>query len=162
MADSETAADGEQHILPILSDQLLLTESQPLYLLDSGERQIQLPEFRKGQTPYRLTLELTANPIWYAVQALATEEDTASANCLDQLASYYTHTLATQLAQSHPKIRQLITQWQAEGGNVETLQAALSRNEELKNILLEETPWVMEAQDETVRKQRLSLLFDLI
>ena len=161
VADSETATDGEQHILPILSDQLLLTESQPLYLLDSGERQIQLPGFRKGQTPYRLTLELTANPIWYAVQALATEEVTTSANCLDQLASYYTYTLATQLAQSHPKIRQLITQWQAEGGNVETLQAALNRNEELKNILLEETPWVMEAQDETVRKQRLSLLFDL-
>ena len=161
VADSETAADGEQHLLPILSDQLLLTESQPLYLLDSGERQIQLPGFRKGQTPYRLTLELTANPIWYAVQALSTVDATASANCLDQLASYYTYTLATQLAQSHPKIRQLISQWQAEGGNVETLQAALHRNEELKNILLEETPWVMEAQDEAERKQRLSLLFDL-
>lgn len=161
VADSETAADGEQHILPILCDQLLLTESQPIYLWSNGEQQMPIPSFRKGQTPYRLTLELTANPIWYAVQALSTVEATESANCLDQLASYYTHTLATQLAQSHPKIRQVITQWQAEGGNVETLHAALSRNEELKNILLEETPWVMEAQDEAQRKQRLSLLFDL-
>lgn len=161
VADSEIATDGEQHILPILSDQLLLTESQPIYLLSSGEQQMPIPSFRKGQTPYRLTLELTANPIWYAVQALSTVEVTESANCLDQLASYYTHTLATQLAQSHPRIRQVITQWQAEGGNVETLHAALSRNEELKNILLEETPWVMEAQDESERKQRLSLLFDL-
>ena len=161
VADSEIATDGEQHILPILSDQLLLTESQSFYLLGSSEKQISAPGFRKGQTPYRLTLELTANPIWYAVQALSTMDVTESANCLDHLASYYTYTLATQLAQSHPKIRQIITQWQAEGGNVETLQAALSRNEELKNMLLEETPWVMEAQDETVRKQRLSLLFDL-
>lgn len=161
VADSEIATDGEQHILPILSDQLLLTESQSFYLLGNGEKQISAPGFRKGQTPYRLTLELIANPIWYAVQALSTMDVTESANCLDHLASYYTYTLATQLAQSHPKIRQIITQWQAEGGNVETLQAALSRNEELKNMLLEETPWVMEAQDETVRKQQLSLLFDL-
>ena len=161
VADSEIATDGEQHLLPILSDQLLLTESQPIYLLDSGEQQLPIPGFRKGQTPYRLTLELTTNPIWYAVQALSTMEVTASANCFDQVASYYTHTLATLLVQSHPMIRQLITQWQAEGGNVETLHAALNRNAELKNILLEETPWVMEAQDEAVRKQRLSLLFDL-
>ena len=161
MADSETASDGEQHILPILSDQLLFTESQPIYLWHSGEQSVAVPGFRKGQTPYRLTLELTANPIWYAVQALSTSDVTESANCLDLIGSYYTHTLAAQLAQSHPKIRQVITQWQAEGGNVETLHAALSRNEELKNVLLEETPWVMEAQDEATRKQRLSLLFDL-
>ena len=161
IADGEKASDGEQHLLPILSDQLLLTESQPLYVVEPGEHSFAVKGFEKGQRPYRLTFELTANPIWYAVQAISSFPDPASTNSVDQMACYYTNTLAAQLLQSHPRLKAVISQWQAEGNRVETLQAALQRNEELKNILLEETPWIMEAHDEATRKQRLSLLFDL-
>jgi len=46
-------------------------------------------------------------------------------------------------------------------GNASTLYSNLEKNQELKNILLEETPWVLAADNETEQKQRLSLLFDL-
>ncbi len=37
----------------------------------------------------------------------------------------------------------------------------LEKNQELKYALLEETPWVLDAQDESERKRRVGLLFDL-
>ena len=73
----------------------------------------------------------------------------------------YSNTLASYIAQAHPRIQKVINQWTAQGGNASTLYSNLEKNQELKNILLEETPWVLAADNETEQKQRLSLLFDL-
>lgn len=161
VADSEQGGDGEQTLLPVLTDRVWVTDSHPFYLADSLESlAIRLPEL-VGSTPFRLTLEMSANPIWYAVQALPMLTQTEREDALSYFAAYYGNTLASHIARSNPRIRQVIDAWTAQGGNAETLYSNLSRNEELKNILLEETPWVLEAADETERKQRLSLLFDL-
>ena len=69
--------------------------------------------------------------------------------------------MASYIAQAHPRIQKVINQWTAQGGNASTLYSNLEKNQELKNILLEETPWVLAADNETEQKQRLSLLFDL-
>lgn len=160
VADSEEGSDGEQHLIPILSNRLLLTESIPFYLLEEGEKQIRLPK-NKGSQPFRYTLEVSANPIWYAVQALPTLTEPENEDILSWFASYYGNTLATYIAQAHPRIQTVIQQWTAQGGNASTLLSNLEKNTELKNILLEETPWVLEAKDETEQKQRLALLFNL-
>ena len=74
---------------------------------------------------------------------------------------FYSNTLASYIAQAHPRIQKVINQWTAQGGNASTLYSNLEKNQELKNILLEETPWVLATDNETEQKQRLSLLFDL-
>lgn len=160
VADSDNGSDGEQHLIPVLSDQLLITESTPFYLNQAGEKQIRLPGSSQS-TPFRLTLEVSANPVWYAVQALPTLTQPEKEDVLSWFASYYSNTLATSIAKAHPRIRQVIGRWTAEGGNAATLFSNLEKNEELKNILLEETPWVLAAENETEQKQRLALLFDL-
>ena len=161
LADSEKGSDGEQQIVPVLSNQLLITESTPFYLLKEGEKQIRISGNSEGATPFRLTLEMTGNPIWYAVQALPTITQPNNDNILSWFAAYYSNTLASYIAQAHPRIRKVISQWTAQGGNASTLYSNLEKNQELKNILLEETPWVLAADNETEQKQRLSLLFDL-
>ncbi|MDD2954311.1 MAG: alpha-2-macroglobulin family protein, partial [Parabacteroides sp.] len=161
LADSEKGSDGEQQIVPVLSNQLLITESTPFYLLKEGEKQIHISGNSEGKTPFRLTLEMTGNPIWYAVQALPTITQPDNDNILSWFAAYYSNTLASYIAQAHPRIRKVINQWTAQGGNASTLYSNLEKNQELKNILLEETPWVLAADNETEQKQRLSLLFDL-
>ena len=161
LADSEKGSDGEQQIVPVLSNQLLITESTPFYLLKEGEKQIRISGNSEGATPFRLTLEMTGNPIWYAVQALPTITQPNNDNILSWFAAYYSNTLASYIAQAHPRIRKVINQWTAQGGNASTLYSNLEKNQELKNILLEETPWVLAADNETEQKQRLSLLFDL-
>ena len=161
LADSEKGSDGEQQIVPVLSNQLFITESTPFYLLKEGEKQIRISGNSEGATPFRLTLEMTGNPIWYAVQALPTITQPNNDNILSWFAAYYSNTLASYIAQAHPRIQKEISQWTAQGGNASTLYSNLEKNQELKNILLEETPWVLAADNETEQKQRLSLLFDL-
>lgn len=160
IADSDKGSDGEQHLIPVLSNQILVTESTPFYLFDKNEEVIRLKD-GKGVKPFRTTLELTANPIWYAVQALPTITQPENDNIISWFASYYSNTLASYIAKAHPRMQQVISQWKAQGGSASTLYSNLEKNAELKNILLQETPWVLEADNETEQKQRLSLLFDL-
>lgn len=160
IADSDNGSDGEQHLIPVLSDEVLITESTPFYLDQTSEKQIRLPGSSQS-TPFRLTLEVSANPVWYAVQALPTLTQPEKDDILSWFASYYSNTLATSIVKAHPRIRQVINQWTAQGGTASTLLSNLEKNEELKNILLEETPWVLAAENETEQKERLSLLFDL-
>jgi uncharacterized protein YfaS (alpha-2-macroglobulin family) len=110
---------------------------------------------------YRLTLEFTSNPVWYAVQALPAMTTPESDNVLSWFASYYSNVFAVYVANSTPKIKSIIDVWTKQGGTKETLLSQLEKNQELKAVLLEETPWVMEGQDETEQRQRLSLLFDI-
>lgn len=161
IADSEHGSDGEQQILPVLSNQLLIMESTPFFLFQQNEKQIRIPDRQEGKIPFRLTLEITANPVWYAVQALPTIAQPDNDNILSWFAAYYSNTLAAHIAQSNPRMQKAIAQWTAQGRDVSSLYSDLEKNPELKSILLEETPWVLAADNETEQKQRLSLLFDL-
>jgi uncharacterized protein YfaS (alpha-2-macroglobulin family) len=158
IAESNQGSDGEQHLVPVLSNQIMITESKPFFLFDTDQTQISL---EKEGNPYRITLEMTANPIWYAVQALPTVSQPDNDNVISWFNAYYTNTLASYIAAANPRIQQIISQWKAKGGTASTLYSNLQKNEELKTILLQETPWVLEAENETEQKQRLELLFDM-
>lgn len=158
IAETPEGSDGEQHMIPVLSNRILVTESTPFYLSDQNEKNINITP---GANPYRLTLEVSANPVWYAVQALSTMTTPTKDDVVSWFASYYTNTIAGSIAASQPRIQQVISQWTAQGGDASTLHSNLENNEELKNILLEETPWVLTAETETEQKQRLALLFDI-
>lgn len=62
-----------------------------------------------------------------------------------------------QSAEGEERIRKLETT----RGTRETFLSNLQKNRELKNILLAESPWVLEAQTEQQQKERVSALFDL-
>ena len=159
IAKGDKGSDGEQHLIPVLSNQIMLTESTPFYLFNKDQEIVHL-QTEKGIQPFRTTLELTANPIWYAVQALPTINQPENENIISWFGSYYGNTLAYHIASSHPRIQQAIRQWEAKGEDVSTLYSNLEKNPELKTILLQETPWVLEAENETDQKQRLYLLLN--
>lgn len=162
IADTETVSDGEQHLLPVLSNEILITESTPIYLKGEGEKVITVPGNTKSSyRPYLQTLEISANPIWYAVQALPTLTSPSNNSASAWFASYYSNILATSIVQANPRMRTIIDQWMVAGKDAASLLSNLEKNEELKTILLEETPWVLEAESETEQIQRLNTLFDL-
>jgi hypothetical protein len=108
---------------------------------------------------HNLTLEYTSNPAWYAVQALPYLMEYPY-ECSEQLFSrYYANALASHIAHSNPKIKRVFDAWK--NYTPDALLSNLEKNEELKALILEETPWVLNAQDESERKQRIALLFDL-
>lgn len=163
MAETPEASDGEQHLIPVLPDEIRVTESVPFVLPGAGDKTIRTGWQALGSTarPYSMTLELTANPVWYAVQALPSVSVPESENVVSIFSAYYTNILAEFIARSHPRIQAMIEQWKKQGGTSETLYSDLQQNQELKDILLQETPWVLAAKNETEQKQQLALLFDL-
>jgi hypothetical protein len=163
IAESENGKDGEQHLLPVLPDEILLTESIPFYLTDEKEKRIEIKDAQPSATRrlQGMTVELSSNPVWYAVQALPTIAQPHNDDAVSWFASYYSQTLAASIARLHPRIKRVIDQWEAQKETSPSLRSKLEQNEELKTVLLEETPWVLEAQTATEQQQSLSLLFDL-
>ena len=160
IADAGSVSDGEQHILPVISNEILITESIPFYM--TNEREITItPPMAKGKNQRSLThtLELSSNPVWYAVQALSTQATPTNRDVLSWFAAYYTNTLAGSIATTNPRIKQVIDAWAVQDENPDLL-SNLEKNDELKSILLEETPWVFEANNEAERKKRLGVLFN--
>ena len=110
---------------------------------------------------YRLTLEFASNPAWYAVQALPVLGEPTSDNAVAWFASYYANVMGNHIAKAYPKVTAMVEAWKKQGNDEEAFLSNLEKNQELKSILLEETPWVLDARNEAEQKQKLSLLFDL-
>ncbi|NDV67622.1 hypothetical protein D0T66_01760 [Dysgonomonas sp. 25] len=165
IATSETFSDGEQHVLPVLSNRMMVTESMPFDVTEAGENTFVYEKLKNNQsatlTNYRLTLEYADNPAWYAVMALPVLSNPSNDDAISWFASYYVNSLGASMMQQYPRVANMIQAWQKQGGSKETLISKLQQDEEVKNILLAETPWVLDAKDETEQMQRLSLLFDL-
>ncbi|MFZ4581102.1 MAG: alpha-2-macroglobulin family protein, partial [Paludibacter sp.] len=164
IATAGNFSDGEQKYLPVLPDKVLITESLPLIIRSNQTRKFTFESLLKNATKVdtkNLTVEFSSNPVWYAVQALPTLSAPESNNALDYLTAYYANTLAAFIANSNPKIAKIFDQWKNATSSRDALLSNLQKNAELKNMLLEETPWVMAAKDETEQKRQLALLFDL-
>ena len=61
----------------------------------------------------------------------------------------------------NPQIQPVFEAWKKQGVKKETLWSELEKNQELKSLLLAETPWLAQAADEQEQRQRIGLLFDL-
>ena len=165
VAESNLFSDGEQHALAILPNRMLVTESMRMDVNRNQTKQFSMDRLVNQTSStlqnYRLTLEFASNPAWYAVQALPVLSEPDNDNAISWFAAYYTNTLGLHIANKYPKVNAMIDVWQKQGGDEETLLSNLEKNQELKNVLLEETPWVLEAKSEAEQKQKLSLLFNL-
>lgn len=165
VAQSETFSDGEQHVLAVLSNRMLVTESMPIDITKSGTSTFTFDKLYNNKSTttdnYRLTLEYASNPAWYAVQALPTISNPSNENAVNWFASYYVNMLGSSIVRQYPKVSAMIQAWLKQSGDKQALVSKLQKDEELKAVLLEETPWVLDAKNETEQIQRLSLLFDL-
>ena len=164
VAQAGNFSDGEQKYLPVLPDKVLLTESMPMTIRGNETRTFSFGNLLKNGSKVdtkNLSVEFSSNPAWYAVQSLPTISTPENDNALDYFTAYYANSLAAFIANSTPKIAATFDQWKKAGGSRDALLSNLEKNKELKNMLLEETPWVMVAKDETEQKRQIALLFDL-
>lgn len=164
VANGVGVSDGEERVLPILTDRVLVTESLPLSITKVGTKSFTLGKLENNtSTTLRhqsLKLEFTPNPAWYAVQALPYLMEFPH-ECAEQVFSrYYANRLAAHIVEERPVIKQVFEQW-SKPGNEAAFLSALEKNPELKGIMLEETPWVLNAKDEGERRRRIALFFDL-
>ena len=165
VADGDTFSDGEQCYIPVLTDKQWVTETVPLNVNGEGAHIFSLENLfnkhSKTASEQRLTVEFTAHPAWYAVQALPVVANPQNEDALSWATAYYAHSLAACIVKENPRIKQIFDSWKAQSGTKETFMSNLQKNQELKNILLAETPWLAEATNEAEQKQRIATLFDL-
>ena len=165
IADSGTFSDGEQQLLPVISNKEHLVETLPMPVRGEETRTFSLDSLfnhhSKTATDRKLTVEFTGNPAWYAIQALPSLSLPENNNAISWATAYYANTLASYIMNSQPRIKAVFDSWKLQGGTKETFLSNLQKNQEVKNILLSESPWVLEAQTEEQQKERIATLFDL-
>lgn len=160
----QAVGDGEENTLPILTNRILVTETLPLPLRGNQTKTFRFDKLVNNNsetlTHHRFTIEFTSNPVWYAVQALPYLMEYPY-ECSEQTWNrYFANALASHITAKLPKIRRVFEQWKHLDSTA--FLSNLHKNEELKSILLEETPWVLEAKSEEQQKKNIALLFDML
>lgn len=165
VADAGTFSDGEQQAVPVLRNKENITETIALTVNGDTTRVYSLDNLFNRHSPSatgrKLTVEMTGNPAWYAVQSLPSLAQPQNDDAISWATVLYANTLASYIANANPKIKAVFDAWKQQGGTKESLLSNLQKNQELKNILLQESPWVLEATTEQEQKERLATLFDV-
>lgn len=160
LAQGPSHSDGEEHILPVLSQLHFLTDTYPFSLSTQNSITPEELSLREVERPNQdeLTLEITTNPLWYVVQALPNYELPQKPNALSWFNYYFIHAMASDIVKTNPEIQEVFKQWQQL--SPEELESELFQNPELKKVMLEETPWVFNAESQSLRKKEIARLFD--
>jgi len=149
--------DGEQVMVPVLTTISPVIETQPFYIeAAQGHYEATLPEFPKDA---RVTLEYCDNPIWYCVLALPTIFSDSYCTATDAAHSLYALQIAQTVAKSQPQIKEAIDYWKSHEED-STLVSMLEKNQDLKIGTLLASPWVRDADRQTLRMSKLHELFD--
>ncbi|HAC92658.1 MAG TPA: alpha-2-macroglobulin family protein, partial [Planctomycetaceae bacterium] len=161
VASTGRLSDGEEGYLPVLSRRILVTESLPLPIRGQQTKQFnfqRLIDSGKSSTLQHqsLTVQMASNPAWYAVMSLPYLMEYPH-RCSEQLFNrLYANCLAGHIAASDPKIERVFQQWRG----TEALDSPMQKNQEIKSAVLEESPWVRQAQAESQSRRNVGILFD--
>lgn len=154
-------SDGEQHYMAVMPDRELVTNTKAFTWDGAGERTIDLRQmFAEDNDDNRLTVEYTDNPSWLILQTLPVITETCEDNALCLAAAYYANGLGRNIIKSVPDFKRVLDLWGQEKGEETSLMSNLQKNEELKSVVLSETPWLMEARTEADRKRMLTGFYD--
>ena len=161
-AKADNYTDGEEQSLPVVSNRMLVTETLPLYMKGEGTKEFTFSKLLANASPTltneSITVEYTPQPLWYAVQALPFVMEYPY-ECAEQTFNrFYANALASYIIKRHPGIKEVFEQWKQD---TTAFAGNLEKNPELKQILLAETPWVLDAQNEAQQRKNIALLFDV-
>lgn len=159
-ADGGHHTDGEQHTIPVMTNRILVTETQAFNVRGDDEKIIDVSILRDAQNAdidvVNYTLEFMENPVWFAIQSLPYLSEYPY-DCSEQIAHrIYANALAHHITRQFPDMSDIFQQWQ----NRDELISNLNKNQELKSALIEETPWLRNAQSEEEQMRRILFLFD--
>ena len=162
--EGKTFSDGEQHYLPVLPDVEMVVNTLPFTQNTAGLKEIDLtklfPQSRsKDHTP-KLTVEYTNHPAWLMIQALPSVAARNDKDVISQATAFYANSLGAFIMKQNPTIKGTIEQWQQELGTETSLMSSLQKNQDLKSLVIDETPWVMDADREADQKRQLINYFD--
>jgi len=153
-------SDGEQKAIAVLPNRMLVTDALPIFVKEGQTKTFTLENLKnsnsKTLTNVSNTLELTTNPIWEIMFALPSLKDDTNNSADVVFNKWFADVLASEIFKANPKMKTVFDEYQSKG----LLTSNLEKNQELKQLLLDETPWVLESKNETEQMQKLARLFD--
>jgi len=161
VAATEKLSDGEEGFLPVLSKRILVTESLPLPIRGEQTKQFEFERLLNSADSDSIqsqtyTVQVTSNPAWYAVLALPYLMEFPH-ECSEQVFNrLYANSIARYIATSDPRIARVFEQWRG----TEALDSPLEKNQDLKSLMIENTPWLRDAVSESQARRNVGLLFE--
>lgn len=153
-------SDGEQKAVAVLPNRMLVTDAVPVFVKEGETKIFELENLKNANSMtisnVSNTLELTTNPIWEIMFALPSLKNDQNNSADVIFNKWFADVLASEIFKANPKMKTVFEEYQNKG----LLNSNLEKNQELKQLLLEETPWVLESRDENEQMQKLALLFD--
>lgn len=160
IAKAGNYSDGEEQTVPVLTNRQLVTETLPLYLAKDTTQQFRfnklMQQNSEGATNQSFTVEYTVNPVWNAVMAIPAISGPIAESALQLFHQLYAAQLGRYVLHRSPVIRNVLD---ALSKDSLALLSNLEKNTALKQLLLEETPWVFAAANETQQMQQLARFF---
>ncbi|RRQ45111.1 alpha-2-macroglobulin family protein [Chryseobacterium sp. SC28] len=157
---SSSFSDGEQKAIAVLPNRMLVTDALPIFVKEGQTKTFTLENLKnsnsKTLTNVSNTLELTTNPIWEIMFALPSLKNDTNNSADVIFNKWFADVLAAEIFEANPKLKTVFEEYQSKG----LLTSNLEKNQELKQLLLEETPWVLESKNETEQMEKLARLFD--
>ncbi|MBV6881598.1 MG2 domain-containing protein [Epilithonimonas ginsengisoli] len=160
VAKAGNFSDGEQKAIAVLPNRMLVTDALPIFVKEGQTKTFILENLKNSnsQTISNVsnTLELTTNPIWEIMFALPSLKNDMNNSADVVFNKWFADVLASEIFKANPKLKTVFDEYQSKG----LLTSNLEKNQELKQLLLEETPWVLESKNETEQMEKLARLFD--
>ena len=161
-ASNEHFSDLERKAIPILSNRMLVTTSKAFVKTKAGEQTFTLDKINQlSATTEKISiaLEMQTQPLWTTLLSLPYLMEYPY-ECAEQtFARYFANSIALQIIKNNPEFKSIIESWKTTDPNA--FLSELEKNPDLKSIILSETPWILEAQNESNQRKKLSLLFDI-
>lgn len=156
IAETRNGSDGEQHYLPVLSNREYVTNTVAFTQNGKGTKTIDLSKLVPEKAS--VTVEYTNNPAWLMIQTLNYVSDARDNDAISQATALYANSLGRWIMNSNPNIKTIVKDWQQ--NQEKNLTSSLQTNSELKNLELNDTPWMQEAKGETQQMRSLANFFD--
>lgn len=163
VADSKKFSDGEEFYIPVVSNTEVITKALT-FLVEAGQTtkedigNLFIKDWKHSDNK-SITVEVVSNPIWYAIMSMPTLQSTSD-NALSMVAMLWGNGLTEGLVKQRPEIRDVFNAWITSGRKTNDGKSQLYMNGELRDILLENTPWLSDAQDEYTQRMNVAKAFD--
>lgn len=153
-------SDGEQKAIAVLPNRMLVTDAVPIFVKEGETKTFELENLKNANSTtisnVSNTLELTTNPIWEIMFALPSLKNDQNSSADVIFNKWFADVLASEIFKANPKLKTVFEEYQSKG----LLNSNLEKNQELKQLLLDETPWVLESKNEQEQMEKLARLFD--
>lgn len=158
-AEADGHRDGEQALIPVLPATSPVVESTPFWLApDQNSFEIKLPKFKDSD---QVTLQYCDNPAWYCLTALPDIIQSDSKSILIKIGNLFGNAMAFNLISSNTNLKTgLETLLSDKDSQFAAIKSNLEKDGNLKIATLSNTPWVNDAESETLRMSHLSTLLD--